>query len=226
MKKLKILGIILFWLTLVSPMVAFGFACELGEANIFGVAGIVRYSWIMLFFIPIGFLSILIGIKLKKSKQKYKKNFIIACICLPLLIIFGSYRFIFNNITYDVNKIAIIEDKINIELPNEIKIATINFESHNESYAKIIGNENSKTFEDEIKNNHLWQNTLKHTIKSVLPLYIQYESETFDYFIFYNVTNDEYNICPINGEYKCIYLAYDCDNQKLFILDNYTINII
>ena len=97
MNKKRILGNILFWTTLISPMLSFSLASMIGEANIFGVAGIIRYSWVMLLFIPIGILSILIGFKLKNSTQKYKKNFIVSFICLPLLIIFGSYRVIFNS---------------------------------------------------------------------------------------------------------------------------------
>lgn len=66
----------------------------------------------MLLFIPIGILSILIGIKLKKNKQNYKKNFIAAFICIPLLLIFGSYRLISKNVvSYDVNKVSTIEKK-------------------------------------------------------------------------------------------------------------------
>ena len=108
----RILGNILFWTTLISPIVSFSIASMIGEANIFGVAGIIRYSWVMLLFIPIGILSILIGFKLKNSTQKYKKNFVVSFICLPLLIIFGSYRFIFNSVvSYDVNEISIIEEK-------------------------------------------------------------------------------------------------------------------
>ena len=94
MKKEKVLGNILFWMTLISPMISFSLASMIGEAEIFGVAGIIRYSWLMILFIPVGILSILIGLKLKKGKQEYKKNIIVAVIVLPLLAIFGSYRFI------------------------------------------------------------------------------------------------------------------------------------
>ena len=44
MKKYKLWGNVLFWLTLISPMVAFALASATGEADIFGVLGIVRYS--------------------------------------------------------------------------------------------------------------------------------------------------------------------------------------
>lgn len=220
--KRRTLGNILFWTTLISPIVSFSLASTIGEANIFGVAGIIRYSWIMLLFIPIGILSIIIGLKLKNNKQKYKKNFIIAFICLPLLIIFGSYRFIFKSVvSYDINEVSIIEAKINLEIPDEIKVATNKLDLYDISYVKIINDESKELFEQEIKNNQLWQNELNSEIKCLLPLDIQYESEAFEYFVFYNITNDEYNIVPLKGEYEYIFIAYDCDLQRLIIIDNY-----
>lgn len=65
-KKDKVIGNILFWLTLISPMFSFVLATEFGEVHIFSTAGIVRYSWIMLLFIPFGILLILIGKKVPK----------------------------------------------------------------------------------------------------------------------------------------------------------------
>ena len=225
MKK-RILGIILFWATLISPIVSFSLAAEIGESNIFAVAGIVRYSWIMLLFIPIGVISLIIGFKLKISKQKYKKNFIIAFICLPLLIIFGNYRFIFYNIiSYDTNEVSIIEDKINYEIPDNIKVAKVKLDLYNICYAKIIDNESKEVFEQEIGNSQLWQEELNTQIKTLLPLDVQYESEVFDYFLFFNVTSGEYNILPSSGQYECIFIEYDSDLHRLFILSDYKINI-
>lgn len=226
MKKEEVLGNILFWTTLISPIISFSLASIIGEAEIFGVAGIIRYSWLMLLFVPIGILSIFIGLQLKKNKQKYKKNLIIAFISLPLLIIFGSYRFIFNNnVSYDVNNALTIVDKIDIELPDEIKVATSKLDLYNISYVKIIDNECKEAFEKEIKSNSLWENELNYEIKNLLPLDIQYESEIFDYFVFYNITSSEYNRVPLSGQYECIFIAYDRDLQRLIILNDYKINI-
>ena len=226
MNKKRVLGNILFWTTLISPMVSFSMASMIGEANIFGVVGIIRYSWVMLLFIPIGILSILIGFKLKNSTQKYKKNFVVSFICLPLLIIFGSYRFIFNSVvSYDVNEVSIIEEKINFEIPRDIKVATNKLDLYDISYLKILNSESKDMFEQEVENNQLWQKELQPEIKSLLPLNIQYESEIFEYFVFFNITSNEYNIPPLRGQNECIFIAYDCDLQRLIILNNYKIDI-
>lgn len=224
MKKEKVLGNILFWMTLISPMISFSLASMIGEAEIFGVAGIIRYSWLMILFIPVGILSILIGLQLKKNKQKYKKNLIVAFISLPLLIIFGSYRFIDSNISYNTDNIITIENKVNIELPREIKIATSKRDSYDISYVKITDDKSKEKFEQEIKNSQLWEDKLDFYIKSVLPYEIQIQSDNFEYFIFYNVTTGQYNDSNFaKGNYKVMFIAYDCDLQKLVILDNYEI---
>lgn len=223
MKKIKFFGNILFWLTLISPPISFALICLIGEANIFGVAGMVRYSWVMWLFIPVGIMSVIISIILKNSNQNFKKNLIIVFICLPLLLIFGSFRFIFNNVSYDVSKIAAIEDKINIEIPHEIKVTTNKFDLYDVTYTKITNIDSKKFFEQEIRNSRVWQSELNSKIKSLLPLDIQYETEAFDYFVFYNVTDDKYNQDSINGECEIIFVAYDCDLQRLIILDGYGI---
>ncbi len=224
MKIIKALGYI-FLLTLISPMIAIPLAGTMGEATIFGVAGIVRYSWIVFFFIPIGILSIIIGLILKKYKQNYKKNIIIAFICIPFLIIFGLFRFAFNSFSYDLDKVSLIENKTNLELPDEIKVATNKLDLYEISTVKIINNESKEAFEQEIKNNQLWEKELSFEIKSLLPLDIQDVFETYDYFVFYNITSDEYNKNSVNGECDIIFIAYNCDLQRLIILDDYKINL-
>ena len=71
----------------------------------------------------------------------------------------------------------------------------------------------------------MWKDKIKSDIKRLLRLNIQYESEVFDYFLFYNISSGEYNIFPQSGENKCIFIAYDCDLQRLIIIDDYIINV-
>ena len=222
MRKNENWGIILFWATLISPMISFSLAALIGEADIFGVAGIIRYSWIMWLFIPVGVLSILIGMELKKNSQNYKKNLIIALVCLPLIIIFGSYRFIFNSVSYDVEKVDAIEEKTKLELPDQIKIATNEFDSYDISYVKIIDEKSKQDFEMELRSNTLWQNRLDRQFLGLLPVNIQIEVGSFDYFVFYNLTNDEYNTYPSNNECNYVFIAYDNETQRLIILDSIT----
>lgn len=226
MKQQKGLGNILFLMTLISPLLAFAAASSIGEVEIFGIGGVVRYSWVMWLFIPLGVLSFMIGLKLKKSGLKYKKNLIVAVICIFLLFIFGSYRFIFNdNFSYDTNRITALETKAKVELvdQNEIKMVTQTMNEYKISYSKIINDEASVVFEQQIQTNHLWENELSSKIKSLLPLGLAYEMTSFDYFVFYNVTADDYNLYPLDGEYECMFIAYDCELKRLVVIDEFKI---
>lgn len=226
MKRIKSFANILFWITLFSPLLAFGVASLIGEVDIFGISGTIRYSWIMFLFIPFGILSIIIGVWLKKGKQKYKKNLIIAIVCVPILITFGSYRFIFANVfSYDIKKVGVIEEKMNLDLPNNIKIATAKTNSYDECFLKIVDEEERIDFENMLETNPLWQTELSSKIKSLLPIGIQVEVERFNYFLFYNLTNNEYNVYPSNGEYNCMFIAYNSKKHSFIALDEFILAI-
>ena len=226
MKSIKQLGNILFWLTLISPLLSFALVNEVGETDIFSFAGMIRYTWIMLLFIPIGVLSIYVGLKLKKSEQSYKKNIIIAVVCVPLLIIFGSYSFIFSgSFSYNIDTVIAIEEKTNLDLPDQVKIATEYWDSYAVSYLKIEDQEGKENFEQQLKTSPAWQAKLSSKIKTLWPIQTQTELALFDYFLFYNVSTGEYNSFPVDGEYDCIFIAYDQDLQRLMIIHDYIINV-
>ena len=219
------MGDMLFWLTLVSPMLAFSLTCAVGEAEIFGVAGIVRYSFVMWFFIPIGVLSVFLGKMLARNGEKYKKNYVIAFICLPILLIFGSFRFIFNTVTYDADILRGVEERTDLDLPDEVKIATHKFDQCNLSYLKITDEAEAEAFEQELKNNECWQNTLSSKLEGLLPLDIKYEIHGSDFFAFYNLTDGEYNTYPRDGEHVCTFIAYDSEMQRMIIVDSFSVNL-
>ena len=226
MKNIRLFQNLIFWLTLFLPGIAFWAACKVGEVDIFSIAGTVRYSWIMWLFIPVGVLSIITGLKLKKDNQRYKKFIVVACICLPLLFIFGSYRFVFaDTISYDANNIEIVEAKTGIDLPNYTKVATIDLNYQNITYAKILDESDKDNFEQSIYSNPAWQRGLRTNIKALLPVDIQMESAIFDYFVFYNANTSQYNIYPPVGQYDCVLIAYDFDLGRLLILDNLLVQV-
>lgn len=170
MKKLKIAGIVFFWLTLLSPMVAFMVACQIGEVDIFEIAGMIRYAWVMWFFALIGIASIIIGVKLKQGGQRYKKNFIASFICVPLILIFGSYGFIFGGmISFDAEKINSIEQTTKLELPNDIKMSTEISDGYTVSYVKILDRNEKEDFEREIASSKVWTNKMSTKIAGLLP---------------------------------------------------------
>ena len=63
-------------------------------------------------------------------------------------------------------------------------------------------------------------------VQKMLPLDIQLEIVDFDYFLWYDLTTDQYTTSPSVGEHKYVFIAYDCQVQKIIILDNYEIGHI
>lgn len=219
-KKIKIIAEVLFWVSLFLPLIAFAVASTVGETYIFNVAGAIRYSWVVWFFVPIAVLSVLVGIKLKNANQKYLKNFVVALICVPLIVM-GAFRFIFTDITYGVDNAKAVATQVGVEIPDELKVATMPWADYKATYAKIIDDGAKKQFERQIKTNELWQQELIWHIKILVPFMEWLEIDKFDYFVFYNLTSDIYNIPPSEvGEYNCVFIAYDCQFQRFIMVSD------
>lgn len=221
MKNNKLISNILLLLTIVFLPVSFSITCLVGEVDIFSIAGIIRYSWIMYLGIPIGALTLLFGFLQKKAGQNYIHLIIVAGICIPLMVIFGSYRFIFREVSFDVSNVQAIEEKINFELPDNVKAATHNFSGYDVSYVKILDQKEANQFASRIRADKRWQSRLSYENKGMLPFDIQFEIDLFDYFLLYDMKSGQYNICPDTDEYRCVFVAYDRELQRLLILDDY-----
>ena len=223
--KNRTISNIIFGLTLISLPLSFSLCATLGEANIFGVAGLVRYSWIMWLFIPVGGISLFVGKVLKDKNEKYAKNYICAFLCVPVLFLFGSFRFVFtDSISYDNREIFALAEKTDTIFPNTIKTATNKLERYKVSYVKITDAEEKIKFENALKNNGLWKNKLDTRIKEVLPLDIQMQTMNSDYYLFYNLSDGRDVPYPSSGKDTYVFIAYDCEWQRFIILNDYTIN--
>ena len=226
MKVLKKVGIILFILTLATPLIAFSVNCKIGESDIFSLAGAVMYSWVMWFFLPIPIASIFVGKKLKRNKLGYRKNYIAAIACSIILLLFGSYRFIFTNIYYDTDVVFEVEVITSLNLPDNVKSVTEEYGDYSTSYVKILKKEEVERLENEIEQSELWKSKLALQIKALLPTQWCVEFEGFfDCFCFYNITDGEYNKVPTAGEFECVFIGYDYDLERLLILNNYTVKL-
>lgn len=225
MKKIKYISEFLFGCTILSLPVSFALTCLIGEVRIFGVGGIVRYSWIMLCFLPITLLSLLFGWILKKRGEKYKKHLIVALVCTSLLLLFGVYRVAIPAFSYDIDQMDAIEKTMHVDLPDNVKIATEDLDKYTVSYVKMLDQGEISDFHVELESNELWTSKLSPAIKGILPLSIQAEIYAFDYFLFYNLTSNEYNLLPENDQNECIFIAYDCEMSRFIIVSRYKVDV-
>lgn len=225
MKFYKVLSIILFVFAIISPMFSFSIVGDIGETEIFGVSGLLRYSWIMLLFIPISLICIIFGVVIKKKKGRfYLLNYIGGFFSLFMLLIFGSYTFIFPK-EYDTNIVYEIESQSGINLPHQIKLADENFGEYVAYNIKIIDKKEKEEFEKVIIKDQKWTNYLGTKIENTLPLYYQHKLINSSIFVFYNNTRNEYNTFPPDGEYECTLIAYNYELGSIFIMYKYIVDI-
>jgi hypothetical protein len=225
--KLRIISITLIICSALSLPLAFSIGAIVGQVDIFSTLGLIKYIWIMLLFIPIPLCTFIFDLYLKKEKIKYKSNIIMSIICLALLTLFGSFRFIFHDIiTYNNENIIAIEEKTNLDLPNSLNVATEDNGDYLLTYAQITDRSEKIAFENNLLTNEYWNNSLSSTIKGTLPLNIQAEIQTFDYYITYNVTVSSFeNDSFANGEYELIFIGYDIEKSRFIIINDYIILI-
>lgn len=221
----KIFSFVIFLLTILSFPISFAISCIVGEADIFDIYGIIYYMWISLLFIPIGILSLIIGFMLKKRNMSYRKNFIAAFICIPLLLLMGIYGIIARSyISVNMREVQITEEKINVSFPENMKVFTDYGVQCTITRTKILDESEKKDFEYYIMSNDKWTQSLKTTIKNSTPEMIQLDLQFYDFYLFYNTTLDEYNVYPTQkGEYNCILVAYNSERSHIIIVKDYTL---
>ena len=225
----KKLGIISFIVSLLSPFMAMALIDRFGEVEIFSTDGMQRYSWIFWLFIPVVASSYLIGRKLKEVGLKYKHNYVIAFILIPIFTIFGAFRWIFPNTSFtDQSNIKDVETKIGIDLPDDLKTSTSYWEDHKLSYAKILNPQEKEVFENEIANSSTWTNNWGTLIENQMPFEISVYISDFEYCICVFETDEEtfVNQYPNHsGTYDCVFVWYDADLGKIVVFNDYKITI-
>lgn len=225
----KTLGIISFIISFLSPFMAMALIDKIGEVEIFATDGMIRYSWIFWFFIPVVLTSYLFGRKLKESGLKYKPNYVIAFILIPIFAIFGAFHWMFPNTYFDdQSNIQDVEAKINIELPDDLKISTSNWNDYKLSYAKILNPQEKENFDNEIANSTKWTDSWGTLIENQMPFDIAVEIESFEYCVCVFQTDDEtfVNQYPNkSGTYNCVLVWYDADLGRIVIFNDYEVTI-
>lgn len=222
--KNRFLSTTLIILTISSIPVSFYISTVIGESDFFGLAGIIKYAWISFLFIPIGIGSFILGLFQKKQGNPYRANQIVALICVPILLMIGLFSFFPAATWYDDREVEKIESQTDFDLPDEIKVASIENYGYIETYVKILNETEKQTFSKSIEQNEKWTNSLDEAIGTLVPYDVRIKIKNFDYFLFYNETMDEYNACPnYKIESNCFLVCYDVSDNKIVILSDWKI---
>ena len=86
----------------------------------------------------------------------------------------GTFRFTFTDITYGVDNAKAVATQVGVEIPDELKVATMPWADYKATYAKITDDDARAQFERQIKTNELWQQELICTENSALLKSIYY----------------------------------------------------
>lgn len=219
---MKKIAIAVFILTIISIPLSFTISCVVGEVDIFGSSGFLRYTWISLLFIPIGILSLCLFFIFNKQNKGYKFNLVSGLICIPVLLFMGFFPT--EMVDFDkMEEVRIVENKIDMSLPDKMKTVTEYFDDCTITRAKILSEKEKKDLDHFVMYDGKWTSKLNSLIKNSLPEYLQYEIfSDFEYFLFYNETLAEYNSYPtMEGEFKCVFIAYDTSVGKMMIINEY-----
>lgn len=221
---IKKTGTLLFIFTLISPIAAFTAIYYVGETRIFAIPGMLRCIWIFYLFSVFAIASLGISVFLKRRGLPYKKNIVAAVIILPVLLLFGSFRLIFqDSLDYSSAIIEEAEQKISFALPKNVRVAVEINNEYKLGYAKFLDEKEIEQFEQATKSDDRWCGTLPTSLRGALP-YVAVGAKLDDYetILFWNDTLKEYNTYPkSDGEYDCLLVAYDHEDGNLMIFSDY-----
>lgn len=200
-----------------------------------GVAGLsaannkhVENMWVFFLFLPIPVGSVVLGFVLKAKGYKWKKNVIAGAIIGVLLVLYGSFTFIFSHI-YDHSDAYIdtIEGYTQMDIPQHSYISTQDWSDVTQSgfrgqiyYVSDIYFDEAVAaqFEAQLQQDPRRTREVKNEIVGLLSGW-----DTFgdgDYVSVYNIDERLYNTVPSeSGTYRFLSLFYDPETAVLQVVE-------
>lgn len=205
---------------IIFPLLVFFLNADESDENL-----LLPNMWKLYFLLPIPIASIVLGARLKHKGERGIKNIVIGVIVSFLLLIYGSFTFIFAD-TYNTNPEEIleqVEQTIQMDLPSCHGVIT--YSSFEESKNSPFGYINSIHFVDDevtdfetmLPTDARWKTEMPSVYIGLLPT----SKSTFaeDYFLLYNIDTQQYNTYPkADGTYSFVYLTYDTEKNAMDII--------
>lgn len=162
---------------------------------------VIKNLWVLYFLLPIDFISIILGIIYKR-----KRNIVIGSIMSALLILVGTFPFIFKN-TYsfttkpietmekitkmDYSDICFTITKIN-EVNTQKEVFPLETTKRSEiTYLKYSQAEEMK-IEKNLASSNIWSSTNDKAY--LLDQTMRMQLQDYDYWLFYDLTNESFTI--------------------------------
>lgn len=183
----------------------------------------LKSFWLFWAFLPIPICNIINGMDLKTKNNKTQNNFVLGIVFSILLFLFGLGHVIFVG-TYSKDKSYLekLEQKINIDFPNDFEIVVENAtggiqESANGTtykYGSLVTVKGSKVENFDV---NLWKEEITNTDK--LPLLYTYSTENFEKHLVYCFDTKEYNPQTYYHEYDYVVIGYDYETNIFLIYE-------
>ena len=198
--------------------------------------------WRFYLFLPIPLASLILGIIYKRKGFKSTKNIVVGIIFSALLLIYGSFTFIFSSMySHDFSYVNRIAAEIDFSLPSTGDIASLDWtrgtQSGTQAKVEQYYYTSDVTFADSdevlefniaVSQSELWKTSVNTTLIGLLPSMYNYLSSStqYDYYMIYNVDLRSYNSIPnSSGTYRYIFIAYNSLESTMKIVE-YSLDVL
>lgn len=179
-----------------------------------------EYMWIFYLFIPLPLVSAVLGIVFYTKKYRCKKNMIAGFIMCALLLIYGSFTFIYKDYAlHDFGYVRELEQTVSIDLPDRGYISRAkNTDSKTNSVAMI-------KFDDADGIYNIVSSDGRFSIGTdsipfnLIDAYYSAVTSDYHYFMLSDITDNEADGATNTEQRRYIFLAYNTDKNILFVLD-------
>ena len=220
----KAISLILFIASLATPIGALWTLTYITENN--ATTQAIRYMWIFYLFALIPLVSLVFGIIQRRNKIRNVKNIVAGVIVFVILCVFGSFTFIFGGaFEYDYSVITSLEEELDIDFPDNGDISTIvDSDGVYRTSDVVFSSTESDVFEIKLYNDKRWQTELSTPLQGCIhPSAVGIK---YDFYLIYNSDTESFNSIPeSSGEYKLIFLGYNCKQNRLDVIE-YSKNIV
>lgn len=218
-KKFVLIGLIIF-----IQIAIFSASVFIGEAPFFGIGGFISCSYINYISCGISFL-LLIGelfaeIKFKKSMKSLA---VVACFSMLFSFAVGSFKYIFSDL-FDYSNDIVFEacEVMNIYIPKSIKSVTTKWDDYYETTSRVYNTNDLIKFLDQF-NTPVWKTNISNDIYNAIPSFVKNSISNDDYFLFYDIENNEYNkVFQQDNGNSYYFVTYYVKTNKLLLISNCT----
>lgn len=222
--NIRIFLIILFILTIASLWMGLGISFLLTTLAKVPQELFTNYMWGMFICLPIPLLSIILGFIYKRKGIKCTKNIVGGFIIGFLLILYGSFSFIFNY-QVDYNEVYSYEKIVGLELPhngiyNKIVWDESYLMNHTSNSIKFTDTKEINEFNKNIEKSDKWitKNEIGSYLNMFVPKTLNCNLNESCYYSVYIEELDNYNTVPTEtGVYNVHAMMYNSDISTLKI---------